>query len=134
MRVFVTGGAGFVAGHLLQRLHEASAEVTAVDREVDVADADAISAAVRDARPQAILHLAAQSSVAESFQDPLACYRINYRGSANVLAAARKHAPQARVVLIGSSDCYGATPVSDRPLREDDALHPVSPYARSKAA
>ena len=38
------------------------------------------------------------------------------------------------MVLIGSSDCYGATPVSDRPLREEDALHPVSPYARSKAA
>ena len=80
------------------------------------------------------IHLAAQSSVAASWRDPLEAYRINYRGSLTVLSVLLEEAPRARVLLIGSSDAYGPGSPSGRALREDDAVSPASPYARSKAA
>jgi GDP-4-dehydro-6-deoxy-D-mannose reductase len=134
MRVFVTGAKGFVGGHLLPRLHEAGMEVTATDREVDVTDSTSIRGAIRRAAPDALIHLAAQSSVAASWKEPLEAFRINYLGSLTLLAAVRAEAPDARVLLIGSADAYGGAGRSERPIRESAPLAPRSPYARSKAA
>ena len=133
MRVFVTGASGFVGGHLLPALQHQGWEVFSADREVDVTRRDAVAEAFRRARPDSVIHLAAQSSVAASFGDPLDSFRINFIGSLNVLSAIRCHSPDARVLLIGSSDCYGPQPESG-PLTEDRPLLPESPYARSKAA
>jgi GDP-4-dehydro-6-deoxy-D-mannose reductase len=134
MRVFVTGAKGFVGGHLLPRLNDAGMQVTATDREVDVTDAASIAGALRRARPDAIIHLAAQSSVAASWKDPLEAFRINYLGSLTLLAALRAEAPRARLLLIGSADAYGGASRTEQPIRETDPLLPNSPYARSKAA
>jgi GDP-4-dehydro-6-deoxy-D-mannose reductase len=110
-------------------------EVTATDREVDVTNLESMRAALRTGPPDALVHLAAQSSVAASWKDPLGAFRLNYLGSLTVLSAVEAEAPHARVLLIGSSDAYG-NPRSQpgRPIRESDPLHPESPYARSKAA
>ena len=134
MRVFVTGAGGFVGGHLLPRLRSGGAEVFSSDREVDVTDRERVCAAIHSARPDALIHLAAQSSVAASIEDPLEAFRINFLGSLNVLAAMQKEAPRGRVLMIGSSDAYGSEVGGEEPIAESQPLRPESPYARSKAA
>jgi len=144
MRVLVTGAAGFVGRRLLPRLADAGHAVDGSDRETDVADADALAAAIARSRPEAVVHLAARSSVAQSLHTPEACYRINYLGTRALLAGVARHAPDARVLLIGSADAYSpaeapaepASPgdVETRPLDEATPLRPRSPYARTKAA
>lgn len=110
-------------------------EVTATDREVDVTSPAAVRDALRRLQPEGIVHLAAQSSVAASWRDPLGAFRLNYLGSLHMLAAMEAEVPGARLLLIGSSDAYGSdTDRTGRPLCEDDPLRPESPYARSKAA
>jgi len=134
MRVFVTGAAGFVGGHLLARLRAAGHRVTATDREVDVTDPASLGAAIREARPDAIVHLAALSSVQSSYEDPAHAFRINYLGTLTLLRVSAADAPAARVLLVGSSDAYGSSGPEARPIQESDPLAPESPYARSKAA
>jgi GDP-4-dehydro-6-deoxy-D-mannose reductase len=109
-------------------------EVRGSDREVDVTDAASLGPVIREARPDALIHLAALSSVHASWKDPLAAFRINFLGSMTVLSVMEAEAPQARVLLIGSSDSYGPGGASERAICETDPLEPESPYARSKAA
>lgn len=134
MRVFVTGAGGFVGRRLQPRLEAAGHAVIGVDREVDVTREDALRRAVADARPDAIVHLAAMSSVAESWQRPAECYRLNFLGTRRLLRAIEAEAPLARVLLVGSADQYAATTPQAKPLDEATPLRPRSPYARSKAA
>ena len=133
MRVWVSGAHGFVGAWLLPRLATDGHSVTAVDREVDVCDADAVAVSIGAARPDAVIHLAALASVASSFDDPDAVARVNYFGTLHVLRATQRHAPRARVLLVSSSEIYGGSTTAD-PIGEDAPLAPVSPYARTKAA
>jgi GDP-4-dehydro-6-deoxy-D-mannose reductase len=130
VRALVTGAGGFVGGHLVPRLRADGHEVVATDRELDVCDAAAVADRVAALRPDVIVHLAALSSVAASWRDPAATYRINYLGSRSVLRAAAG----ARVLWIGSADEYGSASPGARPFTEAAPLRPHSPYARSKAA
>ena len=134
MRVLVTGAAGFVGGHLLPRLEAEGWSVTATDREMDVSDPAAVEARVRDVEPDAIIHLAAVSSVATSWKQPELTYRVNYLGTRTVLEAARRTVPSARVVLVSTADLYGSTELGSSPFDESSELRPRSPYARCKAA
>jgi len=134
MRVLVTGASGFVGQRLLPRLEREGCTVTAHDREVDVTDPEAVSGALKAARPDAIIHLAALSSVADSVRDPSATYRVNYVGTRVLLEAIERHAADARLLLVGSGDAYAPTLPADPPRRESAPLCPRSPYARSKAA
>lgn len=134
MRAFVTGGGGFVGRHLSNHLQASGDEVTSVDVEVDVADPDAISAAVAAARPEAIYHLAALSHVGESWGFPLEVLRVNVLGTAAVLSAARALAEQPVVVVVSSAEVYGAVGEDELPIAEGAPVRPVSPYAVSKAA
>ena len=70
MHALVTGSAGFVGRHLIPRLRVAGFEVVATDLELDVTDTAAVSAKVAELRPEAIVHLAALSSVAASWREP----------------------------------------------------------------
>ena len=133
MRVWVSGAAGFVGSWLVPRLAGDAHEVLAVDREVDVCDAVAIDASIATARPEAVVHLAARASVADSFADPAAVARVNYLGTLHLLRAVVRRAPGARVVLVSSGEIYGGAASAD-PIGEDAPLAPVSPYARTKAA
>jgi GDP-4-dehydro-6-deoxy-D-mannose reductase len=134
MRIWITGASGFVGRRLLPRLQDAGHEVVTTDLELDVSLADAVSAAVRRIQPAAVVHLAAESSVARSLANPAACFRVNLLGSRNLLRALVQHAPGARLLLVGSADQYGPRAPGTPPLRESDPLRPVSPYARSKTA
>ncbi len=134
MRVLVTGAAGFVGGHLLPRLEAAGWSVAASDREMDVSDPAAVEARVRDVEPDAIIHLAAVSSVATSWQQPELTYRVNYLGTRTVLEVAQRRVPTARVILVSTADLYGSTEPGAPPFDESSELQPRSPYARCKAA
>ena len=133
MRVLVTGADGFVGAHLLPRLADAGCSPIGIDREVDVADPDAIGAAIEGSAPDAVIHLAAVSSVAESRSRAPLTFRVNILGTRNLLEQVRQRAPRARVVLVGSGEQYGVGRPGAEPFGEDDAFRPGSPYARTKA-
>ena len=124
-RVLVTGPAGFVGGHLRAELGDAF-----VRFDGDVLDVDALRRAVRGA--DAVVHLAAESSVAASWDDPVRFWRVNVGGTVNVLDAVRAEQPDARVVVASTFEVYGR---AERiPTPEDEPPRPRSPYAATKAA
>ena len=149
--VLVTGGAGFIGSHLVERLLTDGARVRVFDnfstgtranlpfaakfrRQLEVIRGDirnrgALERAARGAR--VIYHQAAMRSVPRSVKDPLGANENNVTGTLNVLEAARRcRVP--RVVYASSSSVYGARP--DLPKREEQPPAPISPYAVSKAA
>lgn len=134
MRVFVTGAGGFVGRRLLPALEAAGHDAIGADRETDVTDPRAIATAIESHAPDAVVHLAAMSSVALSWREPSECYRLNFLGTRSLLHAIERHAPRARVLLIGSADQYGASADGPAPIDETTPLSPRSPYARAKAA
>jgi GDP-4-dehydro-6-deoxy-D-mannose reductase len=134
VRVLVTGASGFVGGFLAPRLRADGWDVVGCDQEVDVTDASAVARHVAQVAPDAIIHLAAQSSVALSWQNPALTYRVNFLGSRSILEAAAEKTPAARVMLVGSADQYGSSEPGAPPLDESAPLRPRSPYARTKAA
>lgn len=134
MRALITGGGGFVGKHLLELLAAAGDEVNVCDLETDITDPDAISQRVDDAKPDAVYHLAALAHVGDSWHDPSQVLTVNVVGTGNVLAAARRHVPNASVLVISSAEVYGIVTPAELPLDEDADIRPASPYAASKAA
>jgi GDP-4-dehydro-6-deoxy-D-mannose reductase len=127
--VFVTGSAGFAGRHLLELLPDA---VAPSREELELLDADAVLAAVREAAPAAVFHLAALASVGRSWEAPVETLTENVAMTANLLEAVRREAPEAAFVLVGSGEVYG--PPERLPVDEDAPLRPQNPYAVSKAA
>lgn len=142
----VTGGAGFIGSHIVDRLVAERHQVRVVDdlssgrlenlahhgSKVDVMQGD-----IRDRRLMAracqgvdiILHVAAWRSVPKSMDDPYGYMDVNVLGTANLLEHAVK-AKVSRVVVVSSSSVYGET--KKVPMTETDPTNPVSPYAASK--
>jgi GDP-4-dehydro-6-deoxy-D-mannose reductase len=126
---FVTGGAGFAGRHLLELLPDAVAPSRA---ELELLDADAVRAAVREAAPAVVFHLAALASVRRSWEAPAQTLTENVALTANLLEAVRREAPEAAFVLVSSGEVYG--PPERLPVDESAPLRPQNPYAVSKAA
>lgn len=154
MRTLVTGVAGFVGRHLVRALTvEGPADVHGADhqpldavpepeelhaslrsyRALDVTDAGAVAATVRELRPDRIVHLAAQASGALSLEKPAETWWTNAGGALNLLEAVRAAGGEATVLLVGSADVYGSGAPGTK-LTESAALAPRNPYALSKAA
>ncbi|MEO5877240.1 MAG: NAD-dependent epimerase/dehydratase family protein [Streptosporangiaceae bacterium] len=145
MRTLVTGAAGFIGSHLVDRLLAEGHEVAAVDnlatgslanlpadlelRVVDVTT-PVFTELVREFRPEVICHLAAQVSVRVSVADPLEDARVNVLGTVNMLEAARL-AGTRKTIFTSSCAVYGIPDVL--PVPAGAALRPTSPYAVSKA-
>ena len=132
MRALITGGQGFVGRHLAEHLAREGDLVTIADREVDVTDRAALVAAMRGCTPEVIYHLAAMTSVADSWSRPAEYTRVNVLGTAHLLDAAHEVVPEARVVLVSSAEVYGIVRESDLPLMESAATVPANPYSTSK--
>ena len=86
----------------------------------------------RRSRPEAVYHLASQASVARSLADPLDTILNNVVGQVNLLEACASHAPDARILVVGSNEEYGLTHPDELPISETKELRPISPYAVSK--
>jgi GDP-4-dehydro-6-deoxy-D-mannose reductase len=89
---------------------------------------------ITSAAPDAICHLAAQSSVGASWSSPTATYEVNTLGALNVIEAALACTRPPRVLLVSSAEVYGRVRPEELPIREDHPFAPLSPYAASKAA
>lgn len=100
--------------------------------EGNVCDPKVIGKEVRSASPDAVVHLAAASSVRDSWEDPGEVWRVNAVGTVNLLEAVRSAAPEARVLFASTGDVYGRAHAV--PTDEEAPIAPVSPYAASKAA
>lgn len=151
MRVLVTGGHGFIGrwlardlgarGHEVVVTHEPAGpggaepvEGAARSLACDVRDAEAVLAALRDARPERIYHLAAQSYPALSWAKAAETMATNVLGTVHLLEANRALGLGARVLLACSSAEYGHVEPHEVPVREDHALRPLHPYGVSKVA
>jgi len=146
-RILVTGASGFVGGHLrpaLRAAFPAAALVAATRGEavagwdeavtLDLGDAGSCAAGVRAARPDAVVHLAAQAETGASFRDPQRTWRINLLGTLAMAEAVLREARDAVFVQASSAEVYGLSFQEGRALAEDGALRPANPYAASKAA
>ncbi len=133
MRAFVTGAGGFVGRHLTAHLEAEGDDVVALAEGVDVTDEEVLCAAVAEAAPDVLYHLAGWAHVGDSWKHPTEVFRVNVLGTAVVLEACRR-AAVGRVLVVGSADAYGRFSPDDLPLREELPLRPVTPYGASKAA
>ena len=149
-RVFLTGHTGFKGSWLLLWLRSLGAEVTGyslapVERSMyaqlqldefctsvigDIRDRDRLAASLSDAQPELVFHLAAQSLVLASYEDPLGTVQTNVMGTANLLDAVRTLGRNCTVIVVTSDKCY----LDPRePRREDDCLGGHDLYSASKA-
>ena len=159
MNVVVTGGAGFIGSHLVERLISDGANVTVVDNfdsfyaeavkrsnlvqalrhprarlvELDIRDAEGVDRLIQAVRPDVIVHLAARAGVRPSIENPALYTAVNVAGTVNLLESVSRIEPRPRFVYASSSSVYGDRP--DAPFRETDSVDlPVSPYAATKKA
>src|SRR5919197_2509730 len=100
----------------------------------ELTDAGAVEKLIAATRPDRIFHLAAQSFVQSSFDEPSATLRINIESQLNVLEAIRRHDTKIRMHVAGSSEEYGLVYPDEVPMKETNPLRPLSPYAVSKVA
>ena len=129
MRVLVTGAAGMLGRDLVAHL-EGRHDVTAVDLEVDVTDAAAVLACAREARPDAVFHLAAWTDVDGAQEREADAAAVNAAGSRNVAAAA---AAVGAAVIVPSTD-YVFDGRAGAGYDEDAAPAPLGAYGRTKLA
>lgn len=123
----VTGAQGFVGRHLLAELGDAAGTL-----EADVVDFEALADAIRLQEPGAVVHLAAHSSVAATWEAEREVWLVNAVGTVNLLEAVRVAHPEARVLVVSTCEVYGRA--DELPTREEAPVQPLSPYATSKAA
>ena len=147
MKILVTGGAGFVGSHVVDRCVEAGHGVAVVDdlssglrQQVNVAArlhvvdirTPALDDVFRGEAPEAVVHLAAQASVGRSVANPQLDAEINVLGSLNLLECARRAGTRRFVYISTGGAGYGDTDVVPTP--ESHPTRPVSPYGTSKVA
>ncbi len=151
-RVLVTGGAGFAAGHLFERLlapgasggtphiiawhrpggHPPPAVAPGISwHGVDLLDGAAVDAAVAANPPDHVYHLAGATHQGKSFAQPSDVLRVNAMGTDHLLRALARHAPRSRALVTSTGFVYR---LGDSAADEDTPLCPASPYALSKLA
>lgn len=131
--VLITGAHGFVGRHATRAFEEAGLQVAAPTRqELDLLDEHAVRRVLRQSKPDAILHLAAEASVARAWSEPLSVLNKNLMLTGNLLEGIRVETPGTTVLLVGSGEVYGAP--TELPVTEAAPLAPRNPYAVSKAA
>jgi UDP-glucose 4-epimerase len=143
-RILVTGGAGFVGSHLVERLRERGDDVHVLDdlsrgkaewladgvslHQVDIRDAARVRETVSDIEPTHVVHLAALHFIPAVDEAPALAHSINVEGTANVLAALAA-APPIAIVFASTAAVY---PNVEGPIDEALAIAPIDLYGRTK--
>jgi UDP-glucose 4-epimerase len=154
MNVLVTGGAGYIGSHAVQRLLRDGHQIVVLDNlyrghreatnllaggfpgkitfvQADICDRGAVRSAVLDHKAETVMHFAAVAYVGESVEEPLRYYKWNVDGLLSVLEACSAGDVQ-RFVFSSSCSTYGQPPEGMMPIAEHCPQAPVSPYGRSK--
>ena len=149
---FITGIAGFagsfLAEELLARGYKVSGSVLGREStrhikqiqniielvKLDVQKANEVSRRIKKLKPDYVFHLAAFSSVGESFKNENLTYKVNFEGTLNILNAVMELKDPATLVYVSSADCYGRFKPDSKLLKENQPFNPISPYAVSKTA
>lgn len=158
MNILVTGGAGFIGSHLVDRLLAEGHRVVCLDNfddfydpalkrrnltdarrdskfrlvEGDLRDEGILNRILEEDKVEIVAHLAARAGVRPSIEQPLLYADVNIRGTLGLLEACKKYKIR-RLVFASSSSVYGNNPKV--PFAEDDPVdNPISPYAATKKA
>jgi len=156
MKILVTGGAGFIGSHLVDRLIEEGHQLSVIDNfndfydpqikrdnisahldqinliEGDICDSTLVDTLFAKEKFDCVMHLAARAGVRPSIENPQLYIESNIIGTHNLLSAAKKNAVQ-RFIFASSSSVYGVR--DDPPFAESDPVErTISPYAASKLA
>lgn len=153
MRILITGISGFAGSHLADYfLAEGKHEIFGTIKwrskrenilhlkdkvnliECDITDAFAVKSVLDKSKPDSIFHLAAQSFVPFSWHVPKATLETNIIGELNVFECVRELHLEPMIHIAGSSEEYGLVHPDEVPIKEDNPLRPLSPYAVSKVA
>lgn len=143
-RVLVTGGAGFIGGHLVDALLARGCRVSVLDdfstgqpanlnpaaklHRMSTTDREGVLGVFRDERPEIVYQLAANTNVPRSVTDPLYDFQTLH-GAVNVIDACRHH-PVSKIVYVSSGFIYGNT--RNKPIKETEPFIPISPYSITK--
>jgi UDP-glucose 4-epimerase len=147
-RVIVTGGAGFIGSHIVDKCIEAGYEVAVIDNlvtgkrtnvnpaatfyKVDIRDAATLSRVFAEVKPVAVCHQAALANVRGSLEYPDAYAEVNILGTLRLLEAARNNGVQKFTIASTGGAIYGNQ--TELPTREGSDAHPLDPYGVSKLA
>ena len=157
IKILVSGGAGFIGSHLIERLLKEGYEVVCLDNfndyydpqikrdniktflrekrfnliEADIRDKDTLKKVFEKYKFQKVIHLAAQAGVRPSLESPGLYVDINVIGTLNLLELSMKYKIE-NIIFGSSSSVYGAT--KEIPFSEEGKLKPISPYGVSKRA
>jgi GDP-4-dehydro-6-deoxy-D-mannose reductase len=150
-RWLITGARGFVGTHLVKTL-AARGDVEGIwgiDRPsiakatrpplytaslVSLHDVPGLTKLLKAIRPSHVVHLAAESSVAESWHRPVHCFHNNTNIFLNLAEAIRISGVPCRLLSVGSSEAYGPRTPAEMPLKESDSVRPANPYAVARVS
>lgn len=146
MKIIITGGAGFIGSHLIDRLINKGHDVMTLDdfssgnekfinskasvMRCDIRDAKKVDKAFAQFKPEAVFHLAAQIDLRKSLEDPREDYAINVTGSKNILLSSEKHGIK-KFVFASSAAVYGDN--QNLPIKESEPIAADNQYGKSKA-
>lgn len=137
-RLLVSGLDGFVgrtvAQELCDEVWQRHFELVLPKTAIELRDRNSLESAIKNTRPDCVLHLAGQSFVPISVKDPLATYEVNFLGTLNFLEALKSCGFNGRFLYVSSGDVYGWVSPDALPVNEEYPLKPRNPYSVSKAS
>jgi GDP-4-dehydro-6-deoxy-D-mannose reductase len=133
MKVLLTGATGFVGNHVQAQLDSVSL-VSANGKPIELMNVSALNQRVAELNFDAVIHLAAQSFVPESFANPKQTFDVNFIGTFNLLSAMKSKGFKGKFLFVSSGDVYGKVSEQVLPVTEKLLPKPGNPYAVSKLA